>query len=212
MGDVAKEGRTVLFVSHNMQAISTLTRRSLLLSQGRNISYGPTPEVITKYLREGASEDLVYTDELSRSEPRVTLVALHTSYPNNIQENGQPMELHFVVNTPIPINGAALSFQVFNSMNQPVIHLLCLDEEIRFGRKPGVFELICQLSKVRLYLGQYNLTVHFAEREGGRKFSTITNICPFEVVAYGQVRDHYWHPGTCTYIEDSRWIVKNKSL
>ena len=35
MGDVAREGRTVLFVSHNMQAIQNLCKRALTLEQGK---------------------------------------------------------------------------------------------------------------------------------------------------------------------------------
>src|SRR5579884_1820015 len=53
MKEVASgEGRTVLFVSHNMQAVSTLTSRSVLLKKGRVAALGPTPDVIAQYLAE----------------------------------------------------------------------------------------------------------------------------------------------------------------
>src|ERR1700723_1741349 len=57
------EGRTVLFVSHNMQAVSTLTQRCVLLSKGRTHMVGSTPDVIAEYLRMvgGATADEVYT-------------------------------------------------------------------------------------------------------------------------------------------------------
>jgi len=50
MGDVAKEGRTVLFVSHNMSAIQRLCTRSLLFSDGNLILDDETQSVIQKYL------------------------------------------------------------------------------------------------------------------------------------------------------------------
>jgi lipopolysaccharide transport system ATP-binding protein len=51
MQDVAtQEGRTVLFVSHNMSAISQLTQTSLLLSKGKKIDYGITLKVVKKYI------------------------------------------------------------------------------------------------------------------------------------------------------------------
>src|SRR5712691_5098844 len=50
VGDVAKAGRTVLFVSHNMGAISTLTRRSLLLNSGTVSFSGHTEVAIRRYL------------------------------------------------------------------------------------------------------------------------------------------------------------------
>src|SRR5438132_2960860 len=50
MEEVSKGGRTVLFVSHNMQSISTLTTRTFLLDRGQIAAQGPTREVITHYL------------------------------------------------------------------------------------------------------------------------------------------------------------------
>jgi ABC-type polysaccharide/polyol phosphate transport system ATPase subunit len=48
MQDVAqKQGRTVLFVSHNMSAVQALRGRCLRLKQGRVLGYGPVPEQIT---------------------------------------------------------------------------------------------------------------------------------------------------------------------
>jgi homopolymeric O-antigen transport system ATP-binding protein len=208
VGNVAREGRTVLFVSHNMQAVSTLTHRSLLLSNGRCVYSGPTTEAIAEYLREGSKQELVYIDAPSASEPRITRVELVTSEPNSTQLNGEPMEVHFEIATPVPINGAALSFQACNSLQQPVLHLLTLDSELPMGRDPGVFQLICRIPKVRLYVGHYSLTIHFAEQAGGKKFQFLEGVCPFEVVAYGQLREYYWEPGTCTYVEDCEWQIR----
>ena len=50
MGDVAKEGRTVLFVSHNMGMINNLCERCILLESGQIIQDGVTSLVISKYL------------------------------------------------------------------------------------------------------------------------------------------------------------------
>ena len=50
MGDVAKEGRTVLFVSHNMAAVSNLCRRGLVLEQGRVAFAGTQTEAVARYL------------------------------------------------------------------------------------------------------------------------------------------------------------------
>jgi lipopolysaccharide transport system ATP-binding protein len=55
IGDVAKGGRTVLFVSHNMAAIGALCDRVMLLNEGMVIKDGGTHEVITQYLTEGAA-------------------------------------------------------------------------------------------------------------------------------------------------------------
>lgn len=51
MGDVAHEGRTILFVSHDMGAIQTICQRAVLLEQGRVRAVGPSRDVVREYLR-----------------------------------------------------------------------------------------------------------------------------------------------------------------
>ena len=48
-----QSGRTVLFVSHNMQAIARLCDRTILLDEGRIVRDGPSPEVVAQYLQSG---------------------------------------------------------------------------------------------------------------------------------------------------------------
>jgi len=51
MGDVAGEGRTVLFVSHNMAAIQNLCNRTIVLSEGRQIFDGDSSDAMSYYLK-----------------------------------------------------------------------------------------------------------------------------------------------------------------
>lgn len=208
MQNVAEEGRTVLFVSHNMQVVSTLTQRSLALSQGRKTCEGSTSTVISEYLRENTRANQIYTDLPSDSEPKITRVELQTSEPGNVQLNGKEMKVTFEISAPVPIDGAALSFQVCDSLQRPITHLWTFDSERPMCREPGTFRVACIIPKLRLYMGHYTLGVHFAERAGGRKFQTIEGICPFEVVFYGRYREFEWRQGTCTYLEESNWSVE----
>jgi lipopolysaccharide transport system ATP-binding protein len=52
MGDVAQEGRTVLFVSHNMKPIESLCNYCLLLKDGMVLAYGPADTVVMMYLEQ----------------------------------------------------------------------------------------------------------------------------------------------------------------
>jgi homopolymeric O-antigen transport system ATP-binding protein len=53
MQDFGASGRTVLFVSHNMQAVSRLCERAILLDSGQIVREGPSPEVVAHYLQSG---------------------------------------------------------------------------------------------------------------------------------------------------------------
>src|SRR6185437_5098818 len=53
MEHLSQSGRTVLFVSHNMQAVAQLCDRALLLDGGRIVNDGPSAEIVAEYLQAG---------------------------------------------------------------------------------------------------------------------------------------------------------------
>jgi len=53
MEDLSQSGRTVLFVSHNMQAVSQLCDRAIWLERGRIVEEGPSSTVVADYLQSG---------------------------------------------------------------------------------------------------------------------------------------------------------------
>jgi lipopolysaccharide transport system ATP-binding protein len=203
------EGRTVLFVSHNMQAVSTLTQRCVLMSKGRMAMVGPTPDVISEYLRQvgDATREQVYTAAAIPNKPKITRVELRTSEPNNVQMNGRPMEVHIELTTPVPINGARLSFHACNTMQEPILYFWCHDTEHPMAREAGTYKLVCRVPKMRMFMGDYTLRVHLKEQAGGKEFEVLEGICPFEVVMYGRDREGGWYKNTCAYLEEGNWDV-----
>jgi lipopolysaccharide transport system ATP-binding protein len=59
MGEVASEGRTVLFVSHNMATVLALCSEVVWLDAGRIASRGGTKEIVGKYMESARSENIV---------------------------------------------------------------------------------------------------------------------------------------------------------
>ena len=57
MSDVAQQGRTVLFVSHNMSAILRLTQETIVIEKGRLGMRAPTPQAVDYYLSQGYSQE-----------------------------------------------------------------------------------------------------------------------------------------------------------
>ena len=53
MDNVQQGGRTVIFVSHNMSAITRICKRAILLEEGRVVSQGPADQVVSSYLTAG---------------------------------------------------------------------------------------------------------------------------------------------------------------
>ena len=69
MGDVAREGRTVIFVSHQMAAVENLCSRTILLESGHIKADGKSSEVIEKYLKKSYG-DSSFIDLAERKDRR----------------------------------------------------------------------------------------------------------------------------------------------
>lgn len=61
MGDVASHGRTIIFVSHNMQAVQSLCKKALYLKHGQVADMGRTDKVINNYLAREVKDRLSVT-------------------------------------------------------------------------------------------------------------------------------------------------------
>lgn len=123
--DVGNEGRTVLFVSHNMQAISNLCDRTILLDQGKLTYDGKPAEVIEQYLRgfslsaEGRSlEDVIGQLPV---DPSFKLEEI------SLTQNGQPAGLYIESGKPLEVG---VRYRVLEPMNGLRVNVdLCDDQD-----------------------------------------------------------------------------------
>ena len=138
----------------------------------------------------------------------MTRVEVATSEPGNTHRHGERLRLRFEVTTPAAIRSAAFAFQIIDSMMQPVMHIWLFDSDRPFCREPGVYRLVCEIPRLRLYLGRYSVTTHLSEGYGGAHLQTLEGLCRFQVVMHGHEREWPWLEGACKYIEDSCWTVE----
>jgi lipopolysaccharide transport system ATP-binding protein len=101
MGDVSKEGRTVLFVSHNMAAIQALTKLSVCLENGGIATLGPTDHVVKEYLSLVEEHTPSAFADLSAKKPLKggtgpiirSIEILHNGKPSSAIRMGKPIVL-----------------------------------------------------------------------------------------------------------------------
>ena len=205
MQSVANSGRTVLFVSHNMQTVSALTNQTILLANGTSVAVGPTNAIVERYLADNVVNQPLYEKVPSGQAPEICRVELNTSGPGDLQQYGKPMAIAIDVDTPEKISNAALSFQIMTAAHQPVLLVLNLDSEVAMLRAPGRHRLQCHFPKLRLYPGHYYLQFYFGASDPRRVFEAPGPICPFEVAVLEEARDFYWYPDNAVYVEDVEW-------
>jgi lipopolysaccharide transport system ATP-binding protein len=107
MGEVAREGRTVLFVSHNMQAVKTLCSYAVLLDQGRITYSGPTADTIEHYLQNSTSA--VAVDAISSFVRSIPGDHVFKYRDISISQEGKPIQ---VVDNSKPLR-ITIDYEVF---------------------------------------------------------------------------------------------------
>ena len=209
MEEVSKtEGRTVLFVSHNLSAVSTLTEKSVLLDEGKILFQGPTSEAIAQYTATGHKGD-GFQAEVPANSPGITRVSLQTSEGGTIQAFGQPMSVEFEIQMPqAGIPDMAIAFQVVNRMNdQPVLHNWLFDRDKPVFRQMGKNKIRFTFPELRLYKGKYYLRVHLAESRNKKKFQEL-ECCPFEVEMLNMPEPEWgWYDNMCVYLDPGQWEI-----
>jgi lipopolysaccharide transport system ATP-binding protein len=205
MEEVSHSGRTVIFVSHNMAAVTSLTKIAALLQTGHCIFYGNTQEAVRKYLSSIQSQESRYEASPKTDRPSITRIEVFCSQPNAIHESGAPMRIEFDFCHPEPIPGACLTFQTVNQAQVPVLHFRAFDHPIEICKGSGTTRVVCNIRRLNLNVGQYSLNAYFSDPPGGQRYEKLEGICQFRVLILNRTSLWGWRPDFCTYHEESEW-------
>ncbi len=209
MQDVARnQGRTVLFVSHDLNAMATLTNGCLWLQAGQVGMSGPTREVIGAYLSRLAAGD---EKRIQANKTGIERVEIECSGGGITQWFGEPMRIRILLAHPQPIVRACLSLQILDSLRRPVTHLWIYHDQQTFADSSGKTELVCDLPKVRLNVGNYHLRIFLSEPPGGREWDVLDGACNFEVLRRDQSNLWGWRPDTAAYFEENSWTIRKQT-
>jgi lipopolysaccharide transport system ATP-binding protein len=114
MEDFGDTGRTVLFVSHNMQAVSQLCNTAVLLEGGRLVRQGPSEEIVAHYLQTsaGAGSSQTWSAEDAPGDRLVRLRSVRV-----VDTEGETVD-YVDVRRPV---GIELGFTVLERGGPPVV-------------------------------------------------------------------------------------------
>jgi lipopolysaccharide transport system ATP-binding protein len=214
MEQVAHAGRTVLFVSHNMQAISTLTKRTLVLDRGACVFDGATSDGIAHYrAMQAAHADAPssYRAAAGTAGNRVLEARAVTSEPGGSHAWGKPIRFEFLLDVPEPATTLCFSFKVLDADDRAACHLWCFDPGARFRRESGRYRLMFDVPEFRLFQGSYTISTFLSDRRTFTEFEGLSQLCPFTVTMEGRERPEYeWENGDCAYLENHRWTLSRE--
>lgn len=205
MSDVAKGGRTVLFVSHNMQAVSKITSKAVVLSKGSVAYQGAPDDAIMQYMSQNnihMDHSGGYQSKMKDDPVYLKRAKIETAGPGNVHLWGKPMKIALDLNINKPQKSLCIGVQIVDTMDRPVSHIWIYDQE----SDAGIYRFVCELKQPRLYMGSYSLVIWIGDRRGNVIYENIRNICPFDVDMHGVTRKYPFQHGECAYVEDFNWM------
>jgi lipopolysaccharide transport system ATP-binding protein len=166
MGEVSREGRTVLFVSHNLGAIEQLAPRTLLIESGALAAFGPTRDLLAEYLSDRKSQSMweleTRTDREGSGRARLTRVRLLSedgSRPVDAVGFGESFRVRIEYRAPERITGPIVGLGLLTEQDERVFLTSTWDAGVSVPAIEGAGWFDCVVRQPNVLPGTYRLEV-----------------------------------------------------
>lgn len=189
MEDVSKnEGRTVLFVSHNMDAISRLCPLTLLLRNGRVVDLNSTSTVIKEYLHSDSESVSVYKwNQKQNDNAHIVMIEMSVLDENEVTKSDYNINEDVFIKLTYKINKdgliAAPAINIFNEKNQNIFD--SHDTEVvnrRQRKRAGLYQSVVKIPKNLLSEGHYFVGAALVRQDPFEIYFHELNVLSFTVV------------------------------
>lgn len=185
MKDVSNnDGRTVLFVSHNLAAVNKLCKRGLLLTNG-NVDYsGGIIEVVDHYVNSKKSNKPFYSNNKSSKSIYINEVGLLKAYNKDVLENtflhNEDIILRISIDNSSQLNRYTIGIALLDN-NQEKIFTNHYEVTNQNGRNINV---VCRIPGNLLNQGGYSFDIALFQK-GLQIYEYLKDICRFDVLDAG---------------------------
>ena len=191
MNDVAAQGRTVLFVSHNMSAILRLTQEAIVMQKGQLTLRAPTTEAVDFYLSSGQSQAGERTwdaDEIPASAAPFRPISLKIHDPRgtiaDTVRSTEPLTVEMKYQISAPVTGLRVGIYLSTVRGEYIFTSFDVDEPELYEkfstRQPGYYVSRCTIPGDLLNEGRYIIGVN-ASSFGVKRYFMDENTLGFTV-------------------------------
>jgi ABC-type polysaccharide/polyol phosphate transport system ATPase subunit len=185
MKDVSGQGRTVLFVSHNMPAVQTLCTKALWLQKGQVKEIGNTHTVATNYLR-GFKDGLIgnsYKSSERKSGCYFDEITLTSTGGENFLM-GDDIIFDFKVQADLSLPNFQIGVKMFDQDNHLVTSFYNTDFGIQFDLKEGTNQFSFRTKGCNLLPGSYHLSFTAQYNYGQQLFEKVEDLVSIEFLTH----------------------------
>lgn len=179
----SEEGRTVLFVSHNMNSVSQLCTRGIVLKEGHLVFDGSVNNAVSHYLGsmgnnntfEGVDgeETLVYLNKAKVSADGIE---------DSVFRNSQAIDIDFEVTIKAELEGLIAGFNIYSQYDYPLARADFNDVNHLTYLKPGKYNFSFRIPERTLAPGSYRISFDVAKRKQ-KRYTTPASDLYFDIVS-----------------------------
>lgn len=186
MGEVARGGRTVLFVSHNMGAVENICKNAILFQKGRIYSRGTAQEIVEQYIESvmaGAISHIVVLkrdDEYNAWVDKAAIVVNGEISP--VMKYGDSLGFDVQFSSNNALCQPSIGFVIASVQGEKIINsnnIYLQTSNVMRPAKKGTIR--CSLGMIPVMEGRYLISLWFGENKSSRH-QYLENILAFDVV------------------------------
>ncbi|HRQ22146.1 MAG TPA: ABC transporter ATP-binding protein [Anaerolineales bacterium] len=185
LSENAGEGRTVLFVSHNMAAINRLCSRAILLDRGLMIADGPAAEITAKYLSGAAEEDGIrnWNPDEAPGTDEVRLMGISISGNNGVSKSVFEVSDEIFIRLDYRVGVPNTRFRCAMVFSTQGVTVFSTIEPYELERKEiGLYSSVLRIPAHLLAESEYSINVSAFTSAGSKKhYISLRNVLHFQI-------------------------------
>lgn len=206
MKDVSvNDGRTVLFVSHNMGSIQQLCNKGIILKQGSVFGHGNIADVVEKYLSSASVINHEFVRRSGNKKAEFIEYKLIGLQGQELSElfMGESLFLNFKVRFNVDVRHAEVGLNVKSNLGELITHVTNIDNDFFIkGKENSIQEYQVELKHI--FFSPNSYTIDMAIVSGDERFDMLEDILPFSMIEGKSIRRGKFPAHVKVYTE-SEW-------
>lgn len=182
MQDISSgNGRTVLFVSHNMVSMQRLCKSGVLLEDGMLRYTGTIGDTINEYLKDKVVQTSFDGIDGDESVMYLSKIGVRGDDKDGLIHANSIIIIEFDVTIKKKIGSLVCGFNIYSSFQHPLARADYNDRSQETSLEPGTYHFVYEIPPYTLANGDYKISVDLAERNV-RRYTSEKSVLTFSVV------------------------------
>lgn len=216
MQDISSSGRTVLFVSHNLNSVKSLCTKGLLIENGTSSYFGDIDNTIAKYLDSGIKSNEVSID-LTNFPGRVGNGAMRfqkvemfvNGQPSNKMCTGDSLKLRITMHAPQEVR-YKVAIHLYRSDETRLSNITSMDSGVMLHPFKGTRVVEVTFDHIMFYTDVYKISLWLGDMSTHEHIDYLKHCCEFEIVEGSSIIDRALPKNTGIFFMQPDWdIVKD---